>query len=140
GYTETSYEQIGSLQLYQDENKAREMYDIVAKKREEAPEIGQIDLLDQQMTKNAFPYVADGYHALHIAGAAKIDGNYFRNTLIKAATFHGATYINGHAHLLDPHTVQVNNTTYKADAIVLANGVWMNDTLSDHGIKTNFYM
>lgn len=140
GFTNTSYEKVGSLQLYQDEEKAREMYDIVAKKREDAPEIGKIDLLDQQMTKAAFPYVADGYQALHIAGAAKMDGNQFRNTLMKAATLHGASYIHGQAKLLDAHTVQVNNTTFTADAIVLANGVWMNDTLSTQGIKTNFYM
>lgn len=140
GETETGYKRIGSLQLYEDEKKSHKMEQIVLKKREEAPEIGQVTILSEQETKEAFPYVNDGFHALYIEGAARVDGRQLREALIRASLKRGAQYIQGEASLLDEKTVQVKGEKRQADRIVLANGVWMNDSLKIFNMHTSLYM
>lgn len=134
------YKKVGSLQLYKEKEKSEKMLKIVQKKREDAPEIGAVEIFSEKETQTAFPLVNEGYHALYIEGATRVDGRVLRDSILRAAMRRGAKYMYGKARLLNEHTVTLKDEVMKADAIVLANGVWMNDSLKSLGIETNMYM
>ncbi|GGA80692.1 NAD(P)/FAD-dependent oxidoreductase [Ornithinibacillus halotolerans] len=135
GITETGYAQVGAISLHQDEGKILAMKERALKRREDAPEIGEITILNPEETRNLVPIIAEGYAAVHISGAGRVDGSLFRNALIRAAEKHGAKFIEGEA-ILSPtgQAVTVNGETYEADKIIAACGAWMNEFLAPLGI------
>src|SRR5699024_11928308 len=59
GETETGYAQTGAVSIHTDEQKLASMKERALKRREDAPEIGEVTLLDANETKEAFPHLAD---------------------------------------------------------------------------------
>jgi D-amino-acid dehydrogenase len=136
GETDHGYARTGGLSLHQDEKKLIAMKDRAIKRREEAPEIGDVTLLNTQETEVLIPFVKEGYSAVHISGAARIDGRAFRNALLRAAEKFGATIIHGNAKLSpDCKGVYVDNQLYEADKIIATCGAWMHEFLLPIGIN-----
>lgn len=131
GETNTGYRRTGAISIHNDEKKLIAMKERALKRREKAPEIGKVSLLNQQQTKASFPPLAEGYHAVHVSGAARVDGRKLRNALLCAAEKHGAMIINGSATLLQENTrivgVSVNNEKIMADSVIATSGAWMNE-------------
>src|SRR5690625_6011205 len=103
------------------------------KRREEAPEIGEVTLLNQQQTKSLFPPLAEEYRSVHVSGAARVDGRNLRNSLLRAAEKLGATMIDGEAVLLQENNrirgVSLNKEKIMADTVIATSGAWMNELL-----------
>ncbi|WP_042150428.1 FAD-binding oxidoreductase [Paucisalibacillus sp. EB02] len=136
GETDHGYAKTGGLSLHQDETKLIAMKDRAIKRREEAPEIGEVTLLNNEETRKLIPYVEEGYSAVHVSGAARLDGRAFRNALLRAAEKHGATLITGKATLSqDGQGVYVDNQLYEADKIIATCGAWMHEFLTPVGIN-----
>ncbi|GAB3061734.1 NAD(P)/FAD-dependent oxidoreductase [Virgibacillus ainsalahensis] len=133
GETETGYGPVGAISLHMDKKKLTAMRDRAIKRREDAPEIGEITLLDEQQTKAMFPLVADGYSAVHVSGGARVDGRKLRDALLSGAKKHGASVVNSEASLLHEGSVvtgvRANNKIIEADTVIAATGVWMNELL-----------
>ncbi|WP_317633824.1 NAD(P)/FAD-dependent oxidoreductase [Perspicuibacillus lycopersici] len=138
GETETGYHQVGALSIHTDEEKLIKMAERAIKRREEAPEIGDVRVLSPEETTKLFPPLADHYGAVFVSGAARVNGRSLRNALINAATKHGATFINGSAtieHYEGKITgVQIGHDFYEADAIINTAGAWANELLKPLGI------
>ncbi|HLT56603.1 MAG TPA: FAD-dependent oxidoreductase [Bacillota bacterium] len=133
GETETGFSQVGALSLHQDEDKMRKMEERARKRRADAPEIGKIELLDEQETKEQFPLLADGFRSVYISGAARVDGKRMRHALIRAAEKYGAAFIKGNAELIHSggklSGCKVNEIVLEADIVIAANGAWMKELL-----------
>jgi len=130
GETETGYSRIGALNLHTDESKLTDMRDWAIKRREDAPEIGELTLLDENQTNVMFPLLSSEYRALHVSGAARVDGRALRNALISGAKKHGASFRTGDAALTFQGSqitgVTINDTEQiQADTVIAATGVWM---------------
>ncbi len=82
--------------------------------------------------------LSDEYEALYVSGAARVDGQALRRSLIHAAIHLGATYIKGNAMLLYQNGriigATVANERYEADAVIVAAGVWAKSLLLPLGI------
>ncbi|MEC3035051.1 FAD-dependent oxidoreductase, partial [Bacillus thuringiensis] len=100
GETDTGYNRVGAISLHTDEKKLDQMEERAYKRREDAPEIGEITRLSAEETKKLFPALSDEYSSVHISGAARVNGRLLRNALISAAKKHGATFIKGDAILV----------------------------------------
>ncbi|WP_188456895.1 NAD(P)/FAD-dependent oxidoreductase [Virgibacillus oceani] len=143
GEKETGYAKVGAISLHTDEKKLIAMKERAIERRKNAPEIGEITLLDPQETKALFPPLAEGYSSVHVSGAARVDGRALRNALLNAAAKHGATIMNGNASLL--HTgrhvtgITVSGKTIEADTVIAASGAWMNDLLKPLHIQFNVW-
>src|SRR5699024_3704582 len=61
GIKETSYKQVGTLVVKDDEKRLNKILEIVKERKELSPEIGEIKWLNTTETKEEFPLVADGY-------------------------------------------------------------------------------
>ncbi|MEN2466083.1 FAD-dependent oxidoreductase [Ornithinibacillus sp. JPR2-1] len=142
GIKETGYAKVGALSLHKEEKKLLAMQERAIKRREDAPEIGDVTLLSPAEVKEIIPLVDEDYAAVHVSGAAKVDGKAFRQALLDAAQKHGATLIAGKATLYqkDRHVygVYVGNEYYEADQVIATCGAWMNDFLAPLGINFQF--
>jgi D-amino-acid dehydrogenase len=139
GETETGYKQVGAISIHTDTHKLIAMQERAIKRREQAPEIGEVTLLNEAQTKHLFPPLADGYGAVHVSGAARVDGRALRHALMQGAKKRGATIIQGDAKL----TYQgkqitgavVHGETFEADTVIATSGAWMDELLQPLGVS-----
>lgn len=131
GFHETGYKQVGAIRLHKNRDKLEELLDIAMKRREEAPEIGQLNILQSNEVTELFPLIDDEYYGLWIEGAARVDGRMFRDSLLKAAAKNGAQIIKDTATLTKDAQGKVQATVagekLPADKVIVTNGVWMKD-------------
>ncbi|WP_269411940.1 NAD(P)/FAD-dependent oxidoreductase [Lentibacillus daqui] len=139
GETNTGYDKVGAISIHHDEDKLAAMEKRAIKRREDAPEIGEIRMLDAEQTHALFPLLADGYRSVHVSGAARVNGRQLRNALLNGAIKHGAIIRHGDAQLIHEgkHVtgVMVNRKTIYAGTVIAANGVWMSELLEPLGVK-----
>lgn len=141
GGTETGYSQVGAINIFDTEEKLDRKMEVAHKRRMEAPEMGEITKLSAEETKKLFPPVADHYGAVHIAGAARVNGGAVTKSLLQAAQKQGAQYINGNASFLfhngEVEGVRVNGETIYGEQKIVTNGAWTNELFQSLGIRSN---
>lgn len=135
----TGYARVGAISIHRDEEKLKAMEKRAIQRKEEAPEIGEITILTPEQTKAFFPPLAEGYGAVHVSGAARVDGRALRNALLNAARKHGANIIYGDANLVyegnNVRGISVNGNTIFADAVIVTAGAWANQMLEPLGVN-----
>lgn len=143
GQQNTGYKKVGAIRLHTDREKLVELEQITIKRKEAAPQIGEVTLLSKEETKMKFPFLNDIYYSLHIEGAARVDGRALRESLIQASIKRGAQYITGDAELIPSGSeivgVKVDGNEIHADITVATNGVWMPKLLTPLGINLHTF-
>lgn len=138
GEKDTGYRQVGSLSLHTDSKKLDGMEERAYKRREDAPEIGDIFRLNAEKTHRCFPILDKDYEAVFISGAARVDGRKLLQSLRKAAETNGVVFLSGNGQLyLKGNTVagvSYNNEIIEAEKVILANGAWMKETAEPLGV------
>ena len=138
GETETGYRQVGAISLHSDVTKLDKMEERAVTRREDAPEIGDIRQLTSSETSELFPPLSMEYGAVHIGGAARVNGRALRQALVNASKKHGATYIDGSAEIIHSESkvtgAIVGETTYAADTVIVTAGAWADELLAPLGI------
>jgi len=133
GITETGYAKVGSLSLQEDDGKLKELFEIISNRKEDAPEIGEIELLDEQEVQRRFPLLRSGFGAVHVSGGARVDGRMLRDALLEGARIYGAKQLTGKADLLHEESriygVRVGDMEIEANRVIAVNGAWMRDLL-----------
>src|ERR1700744_5713512 len=93
-------------------------------RRANAPEIGDVEILTHAST--LFPPLRPDTPAVHIAGAARVDGRRLAAALTRASVRLGTQVRTGHAVLKyrtgRVHAVALNSEHLPADAVVAATG------------------
>ena len=137
GETETGYKQVGAISLHTDEHKLRKMMERAEKRREDAPEIGELTLLSPEETRQYFPMLSEEYRAVHVSGAARVDGRSLRDALLNGAKKHGATFLQGDASLLHDNRrgVKIGEEVVLADGVVVTAGAWAKELFQPMGIN-----
>lgn len=139
GEENTGYERVGAIGLNTIDKRLQAAHERVLKRREDAPEIGEVTLLDEDETIRMFPLLQPNtYQSIHISGAARVDGQALRQALLSGAIKYGATFIEGSAKLLYKNNAvtgaTVNGQTFEADLVITTSGAWMSELLSPLGI------
>ncbi|AMQ20295.1 NAD(P)/FAD-dependent oxidoreductase [Geobacillus sp. JS12] len=139
GETDTGYARVGALCLHTDEQKLEQMEERARKRREDAPEMGEIVRLHPHEAKELFPPLGGEHHALYVSGAARVNGRAVRDALTNAAQKLGAAYIRGNARILFEGSrvigVEVNGAKYTAEAVIVTAGVWAGELLEPLGVR-----
>jgi D-amino-acid dehydrogenase len=143
GEPDVSYRRVGALLLEQADqpdqaNAARQR---LAARSAEAPEMGEVSLLGGAQAQELFPPLRPGAAAVHIAGAARVDGRQLAAALVRAAVRKGATVRTG-AATLSCHAglvagVSVDGDLVEADAVVAAAGAWTAGFVEPAGVTVN---
>ncbi|MGX1193772.1 NAD(P)/FAD-dependent oxidoreductase [Metabacillus sp. SLBN-84] len=138
GETSTGYKRVGALILQQDPEKIEKIMVRTEKRKQDAPEIGDITPLTKEETKEMFPLLSDEYLSVLVEGAARVDGRALRDALIRAARKNGAELIEGEAALIFQRGrvsgASVNGKEIEADEVIVCAGAWANELLQPLGI------
>lgn len=138
GESDTGYNRVGTLSLHADPEKLEKMAERAMKRREDAPEIGEITILSPEETKKRFPPLSDEYGSVFVSGGARVNGRAMRNALVRAAVKHGAKILHGNAAILHKNNVAVGvsieGEEMLADEVIVTAGAWSNEILRPLGI------
>ncbi|WP_242223316.1 FAD-binding oxidoreductase [Bacillus cereus group sp. BfR-BA-01380] len=139
GEKDTGYKRVGAISLHTEEKKLDQMEERAYKRREDVPEIGEITRLSPAETKELFPPLSEEYSAIHISGAARVNGRALRQALVNAAKKHGAVCMKGNASLVHEDNrvigIEVNGETLTADQVIVTAGAWANELLQPLGVN-----
>ncbi|MBS4218669.1 FAD-binding oxidoreductase [Bacillus sp. FJAT-49711] len=139
GESDTGYSRVGAISIHTDSKKLIEMEKRARKRREDAPEVGEIQVLSPMETKALFPLIADGYGSVYVSGAARVDGRALRDTLLRSAERYGATIVREDAGLLLSRKkvigAKTSERTYFADTVIVTAGAWGRQLLEPLGVN-----
>ncbi|WP_172251723.1 NAD(P)/FAD-dependent oxidoreductase [Saccharibacillus deserti] len=150
GETETGYARVGALSLHSDPAKIGQMRERAVKRREDAPEIGEIEVLGSEQVQGEFPLLNGDCQAVRVSGAARVDGRALRDALVSAAQRGGVTVREGEAVLHPAQTeaaatadgdqprraagVTVGGERLEADEVIVCAGAWAGELLRPLGL------
>lgn len=139
GETDTGYKRVGAISIHHDADKLEKMAERAKKRREDAPEIGEITILSAAETKRLFPLLAEDYGSVHVSGGARVNGRALREALVNGAKKHGAKVLYGDATLI--HTsnevtgIKLQGKTIVADKVLVTAGAWAKELLQPLGVQ-----
>lgn len=135
------YNQVGTLLFKSKPEYLDEMLEIGMKRREDAPEIGELSILSPDEIREKCPIYDGEESAVWAAGGARVDGQQLVNLLLDKVTRNGAKLVQERAEL------NVNeNGVYKVtsdsfsdtfDKVVLANAAWLGQSLEPLGYEVD---
>ncbi|TDK61088.1 FAD-binding oxidoreductase [Bacillus salipaludis] len=139
GETDTGYKRVGALSLHKDPNKLEQMAERARKRREDAPEIGEIKILSPAETKKLFPPLSEEFGSVYVSGGARVNGQELRNALTRAAIKNGATFLKGDASILINENrvmgITLEEKTLLADKVIVTSGAWAKELLQSLGLE-----
>ncbi|WP_160722958.1 NAD(P)/FAD-dependent oxidoreductase [Bacillus sp. USDA818B3_A] len=138
GETHTGYKRVGAISLHTDPEKLEKMAERARKRREDAPEIGEITILSPSETKRLFPPLAEEYGSVFVSGGARVDGRAIRDALLSAAQKNGATFLKGEASIICEGNrvagVHLEGRDLPADQVIDTGGAWSKALLEPLGV------
>ncbi|ARD49399.1 oxidoreductase [Sporosarcina sp. P37] len=139
GEMETGYKKVGALAIHTDVSRLEKKVDLLHTRREQSPEIGEVELLEPGQAAVYFPVLSEDYSAVRISGAAKVEGDKLREALERVAVKRGVQLIRGsatpYAEDGEVRGVMVNGEIVKADQIIVAAGAWAGEFTEPLGKK-----
>jgi D-amino-acid dehydrogenase len=145
GEVRTGYEVVGALHVATTEQEAVRLEGLLAalrRRREEGfSHIGDAAIVDPPNARSRFPVLGPVRAAVHIPGAARVDGRLLRDALHRALRSRGGAILAGGARLLLARDgkraagVHVGGQTLPADAVIVAGGAWSAALADDLGVS-----
>jgi D-amino-acid dehydrogenase len=138
GQTDLGYRRVGALVLSNDADELGTFNETLSHRHLDTPEMGATSLLSARDAKALFPPLRADFAALHVAGAARVDGRRMTAGLLRAAQNWGAKAIEAHAELTTAGNrvtgVRLRNQPLAADCVIVTAGAWAPPLLSPLGI------
>jgi D-amino-acid dehydrogenase len=145
GEVRTGYEVVGALHVATSEQEAGRLEGLLGDLRRRRAEgfshIGEAAIVDPATARARFPALGPVRAAVHIPGAARVDGRLLRDALHRALRRRGGTTLEGGARLLLARGgeraagVHVGGETLAADAVIVAGGAWSAALADDLGVS-----
>ncbi|MFS0646356.1 NAD(P)/FAD-dependent oxidoreductase [Siminovitchia sp. 179-K 8D1 HS] len=138
GETDTGYARVGAISVRPEQKTLYEIEKTALKRREDAPEMGDIQVLGPEETRRLFPPLAEGYGAVYASGAARVNGRKLRDALLRSAGRHGARIIFADAEFMlngpKVYGVKTEEDSFAADTYIVTAGAWAKELLKTLGI------
>lgn len=134
GEKQTGYETVGLLQIATSEQEAAQLpilLRLLAERRAAGvPNLGEVRLLDGQQARELFPALGSVHAAIHVPGAARLDGRQLREALRGAAQLRGSRIVVSERAVTlvregkRVSRVVVDGQAFVAGQVILAAGAW----------------
>ena len=135
------YQQVGTLVFKKNLNLLKKLEQLALKRRETAPEIGEIALLSPKEIKAKFPLYGLEESALLASGGARVDGSLLTKKLIDQAVSNGAHHYSEKVTLSHPnpteYVISSMTQTKTYDTAILAVGAWLPGLLDPLGLEVD---
>jgi D-amino-acid dehydrogenase len=139
GESNLSYSQVGAFAVSNNEEELQTIEQKARARKAETPAVGEVSRLSPEQARKLFPPLNESLSAVHVTGAARVDGRLLRDALQKAAEKHGAVRLSGNAtlELVNDKVigVNINGELVTADSVIFTSGAWTAELLSPLGIE-----
>ncbi len=143
GEVDSRYEVVGELILARTDDEYGDLPALAALMAERRaagmPNIGEVTQIDDQTARELFPALGPVRGALHVSGAARVDGDFMRRALLGGAHHYDTDVRHGDASLLVEGQrvtgIRVNDDLISTDAVIVASGAWTNALLAPLGVS-----
>lgn len=149
GESKTGYETVGLLHVATSEDEAARLLILLRlfEERRDAgvKNMGELRLLDGREARTFFPALGVVHGAIHVSGAARLDGRLMRDALRGAAQFRGARIVvtDREATLVREGKritqVVADGQTFAADRVIIAAGAWSGQFAQTLGLSLPVY-
>ncbi|MCI2418217.1 FAD-binding oxidoreductase [Saccharopolyspora sp. K220] len=140
GEPDLGYRRVGSLRLVTEDEADAELQRVLGRAAD-SPLAGEVALIAGQRARELFPPLRHDGPAIHVPGAARLDGRRVRDALRRAAERHGARIVNGTASIVstdgEVRGVRIEDEFVAADAVVAAAGAWSAQLLEPLGVEVS---
>lgn len=139
---ETSYHKVGALSLHDRDERLEAMIERTEKRKEDAPEIGELIRLNETDIQKKYPILGEGYKGVFVTGAARINGENFRKALVRASQKNGVQFIKDDIEFTMENDKIVGlqskdgNHKYVGDQIIVTSGAWERELLQKADLHT----
>lgn len=137
----TVYKKTGTLLFKKDRALLEKLEKLAYERREDAPEIGDINIFNPTEIKGRLPLIETDQDALFISGGARIDGGALVDSLKQGVLNNKSTIINTTVtHLTKDDRgwqVATSEMTESFDSVILGVGAWLPDLLSPLGYQVD---
>ncbi|MGP6140709.1 NAD(P)/FAD-dependent oxidoreductase [Jeotgalibaca sp. A127] len=124
------YKVSGAILLKKTPKATKEQYELGLKRREDAPEMGDLKILSQEELIALLPSIQTQENALFVSGGARLDGGAMVAELLAQVVKNGGT--------LSKVWIDLNETFLKQyDAVILATGAWLPQILEPLGYRVD---
>jgi D-amino-acid dehydrogenase len=138
GEKDFGFRMVGALAVSSDEEELNTIEQKVRKRQAETPDVGEVRRLSPEEARHLFPPLREDLGAVHVTGAARVDGKLLRDAMKRGAKKHGALQHSGDASLEVVNGkvtgVHVNGDFISADSVVITAGAWASDLLEPYGL------
>lgn len=135
GVDDIGFRRSGALIVNREASVVDATEERIAARAPQARTIGEVRRIGAASARDLFPPLGDGFHALHIAGGARVDGRALRAGLLAGAQAHGAQRVDGTVFLGADGVPRIEERELHADALVVAAGAWTNRVLDRLGAR-----
>ena len=91
--SETGYIRRGSISLFKDDDVLELAFDRISKKKNDAPEMGEVKNLTRPEVKEYHPHLSGAYSGIFVEGGAQVKGALLRKALKTAFIKAGGTWL-----------------------------------------------
>jgi D-amino-acid dehydrogenase len=141
GESELGYRRVGALVVPEGPSLLDGVEQKLAVRKADWPEIGAVRRLTPAQATALFPPLAETRAAVHIEGAARVDGRFLNAALLAAARKRGATLRDNADQILVSQGrvrgVRTEGATVEADVVVVTAGAWAPALLSPLNVELN---
>lgn len=134
GQTNHGYQRRGYLKLSEDSAELQALYKLALERKLDAPQMGDIKLLDETETSELFPQNDSLYKSLYLSGGSQVDGRLLNESMLELFQKNGGIYEQGIAHIKNKAQspkLFINNQVLAFDKLIITNGAWMKDFFKD---------
>ena len=139
------YHRTGALVFKKDLQRLKKLKHIALKRKVEAPEIGELSILNPEEIRKKIPFLKADTSALFASGGAKVDGALLTKKLKLAARRNGALLLNKKVSLEidtskeNSYLITEEKNTKRFDEVVLAAGAWLPQLLEPLGYNVDIH-
>jgi D-amino-acid dehydrogenase len=134
GAADVGYKRVGALSLTGSADETAEIAARARVRRADAPQVGEITEMAVGEPATLFPPLARHFAAVHIAGAARVDGALMRDALLHGADRHGVRQVTATAAIRSG-AVTVDGESIAAETIVVAAGAWSPELIPELSVE-----
>ncbi|MDO9713850.1 NAD(P)/FAD-dependent oxidoreductase [Paracraurococcus lichenis] len=139
GEAETGYRRVGALSVAANRRELDQIEQAMRARAALASEAGEVTQLAPREARALFPPLHPDLAAVHVSGAARVDGRLLAAALRRAAERRGARFHSGMAGLpvRDGRVtgIRIDAEEIAADCVIVAAGAWAPEVLKPVGIS-----
>ncbi|MCH5461431.1 FAD-binding oxidoreductase [Lactobacillus sp. LC28-10] len=129
------YQQTGTIITRTNEKDLHDLYVLAQERHEEAPDMGEIELLSANDVKERLPLLTNPQPGVYVSGGARIDGEALVESLLEQAQQVNLTVKHQRVSLDNRGNIVAANGLQRFDDIIIAAGPWLTDLVAPLGIK-----